>query len=142
MSLLKYWQLGIGFIAALTLAWFLHSWRVNQIEEGHVKDLEQQAELIQKKCDEAQKKAQEASRVYQNNLSNVNSRLANANQRLREYENGSSTSPSGGYSTAPSRNRLYWEDASAARDALELAAQADRQTHQLIACQNYIKGLE
>jgi len=102
--------------------------------------LKAQEAALNEDCAKQQKLAQGVSDAYQKKL---NATTARYNDALRQLRSSSGNSLPTGAASRPnattSGERLYWTDENVARAALDLAATADRQTQQLLACQDFIR---
>ncbi len=75
ITLIKYWQPFVAFLATSVIAYGAHTLHVNYIEMRHEHELSAQAEQLAKECQGIQEAAQDASRRYQAGLADLNSRL-------------------------------------------------------------------
>ena len=128
---------GAAVLSIFSSGWYVHS----QIAETRLKNaLAAQEAALHEDCTKQQKLAQGVSDAYQKKLSATTARYNDALRQLRS-SNGNAL-PTGAASrsdAATSTERLYWTDENVARAALDLAATADRQTQQLLACQDFIR---
>jgi hypothetical protein len=127
----------LAVIVTVTLCYGLHGIRMGFAERAKERALEAQKTLLVEGCQKAQKHTQQVSNGLQNQLKTINSRHADAVSRLLKHEAYlcSERSP-GRYDAASGGNGL-----SNAFAILDLGAAAERQTQQLIACQEYVRGL-
>lgn len=128
----------LAVIAALILAYFLHTVSLNAVKRQNEADLKAQRELLVATCQKSQQVTQEASNALQSKLKDINARHADAISKLLKHEAGKcvySADPSGGYDAGTGSDGLY-----NATRIIDLGAAAERQTQQLISCQAFVRA--
>lgn len=126
-----------AFLASFSAGWYV---RAEIAESRQERALAAQEKALIEECTRQQKLTQEVSDAYQKRLSATTTRYNDAVRQLRASSgNALPAGAAGRHDAAASGERFYWTDEAVARAALDLAATADRQTQQLLACQDFVR---
>lgn len=134
-------------IAGIYISYRITSWayeaEINTLNIQHEKALDQAVLDERNLCSENLKITQEASYAVQSKNADLNRRLASLNDKLRAK--GASAAcvsvarPASRHDAATGGNELSGKDGIMAESLLAMSATCDRQTAQLVACQQFIR---
>lgn len=138
MTLLKYWQPIIAFIATALLSYGLHAFDVQRIEARHKVAVEAARAAVKVECEADKQLTTEVSNDYQNQIANLTVQL----NRLKRLHNNSKcvpvTRPSEGRNATPVRGELAGTNGLSTGWLIDFAGEAEQYRLQLISCQDFI----
>ena len=137
---LENWKLILTFILTVGLGFFLHTVDVDRIEAQNRLELTAQKSADEQQCTKDKQITSEVSNGYQIKIAALNLRHAADTKRLRVNKTCAIVAiSSGGDHAAAGTNGLPRSVGIEAGDIIDDAAACDRNTQQLISCQEFIK---
>jgi hypothetical protein len=134
LSLIRFWQLGVGALAGLALAWCVN---VLILQPMHTAEIERLRNDLIAQCEADKKITSEVSNELQKRLAGLNNRLATL-KRVQPSACVPVTNAASGHDATAAAGQPVRAHGINAASLYDFAGEAEQYRLQLIACQDFI----